>query len=242
MESAIVRAVACLAFICFAAHSQAATVLLLASGNDEQDMTLTGILESGGHSVIPGPPYTEVNASTDFSGVHAVFLQVNYNWTGGDMPEDGQAALLNFVMNGGGLVTTEWLVWKHGANKQFTTLYDGVPAVSTASFRDAATVTYTEAVSDPVLNAGLPGDFTFTAENLSGTETHFAAKPGATVYYGSDYIDGEGLIGWGFGTGRVISFSTLVAGSSLADENYARLASNAVDWVSGAIFRDRFQD
>lgn len=243
MKGAIVRAMVCLVFVFFAASSQSATVLLLSSGNGTQDASLAGILEDNGHSVVLGPQSSGFSASTELSGIQAVILQANYNWTEAYMSADGQAALLRFIRDGGGLVTTEWVVWLHSGQNRFLTLYDAIPVLPDPVYRNDGAITYTQAASDPLLNAGLPVEFTFTAENIGGTETRIAAKPGATVFYGSDYADGEGLIGWDFGIGRVVSFSTLVAGASLADENYARLVSNAVDWAAfNLVFRDRFEE
>lgn len=230
------------------ALAEVKTVLLLSSGNSLQDATLTRILEEGGHRVSLGPQYTDFTSSLDLSDIAAVFLQANYNWSpdpasrGGeteDMPTSGQIRLLEYLQAGGGLVTTEWLVWKHGANAQdnrnwepnFLTLYDAIPVISTNAYRGDPVVVYTEAISDDVITAGVPDSFSFAGQSIAGVETYFAPKSGATVYYSSDY--GDGLIGWGFGSGRVLSFSTVVGLSSLANRDYARLVSNATTWVTG---------
>lgn len=220
-------------FLGVMAQAEAGTILLLSSGDTTQDTTLTSVLQSGGHTVTLGPQYTGFDSSVVLTGFETVFLQVNYNWGGGtDMPTDGQSALLSFLNNGGGLVTTEWLVWQINTHTQFTTLSAAIPVVPTSVFRGSSSVIYTQATADSLLNAGLPNSFTFTATNIAGTETRFEPKSGATIYYGSDYDLGEGLIGWNYGLGRVLSFSTVVGSSSLADTHYARLVSNSVDWVT----------
>jgi len=44
--------------------------------------------------------------------------------------------------------------------------------------------------------------------------------------------DAPGLVGWGYGNGRVISFSTLIGEVELTDANYAKLFQNSVNWVT----------
>jgi hypothetical protein len=73
--------------------------------------------------------------------------------------------------------------------------------------------------------------FTFVADSISGVETRFVPKAGATTYYTSDYTSGgDGVIGWAFGTGRAISFSTVLGPLELGDLNYRQLLGNAVTW------------
>jgi hypothetical protein len=67
----------------------------------------------------------------------------------------------------------------------------------------------------------------------------------ATVFYtsvgsyGSDYPQGRqtktyGLLGWRFGAGHVLQFSTLFDPIELADATYGRLIANAVTWAGHA--------
>ena len=218
--------------------ANAATVLVLSSGNVEQDATLSDVLSSHGHSVEIGPEYNRLSSAFDFEPFSTVLLQANYNWAsngGSDIPINGQSALLEFVDSGGGLITTEWFVWKNGAHQHFNTLYAAIPVESTPAFRDNSwRVTYNESTSDPILGRGIPSSFTFDAEGIQGHETRFVAKPGATVYYGSDYAGGEGVIGWDYGAGRVLSVSTLAGLASLADADYSLLIGNAASWVAAS--------
>ena len=218
--------------------AKSASVLVLSSGNAAEDTTIENVLESFGHSVDLGPQYVNYNGTTNLAGYESVILLTNYNWSTppGDMPAAGQTQLVNYVNSGGGLVTSEWLVWKTGAQNVFNTLETVIPVVATSAFRNAAQATYSEVTPDLTLNAGLPDSFTFSATNISGTETQFNPKPGATIFYDSDYpTAGSGLIGWDAGAGRVISFSTLIGQEDLANANYAQLLSNAVSWSAGVV-------
>jgi hypothetical protein len=215
-----------------------APVLVLSSGNAAEDAAIESALAAFGHSVDVGPQYINYNGTTNLSGYQSVVLLTNYNWSAPpfDMPAAGQTQLLNYISAGGGLVTSEWLVWKTGAQNVFNTLETAIPVFATASFRTAAQVTYSEVTPDPTLNAGLPDSLTFNATNIQGTETQFNPKPGATIFYDSNYpTAGSGVIGWDFGEGRVISFSTLIGQQELVDANYAQLLSNAVSWSAGII-------
>jgi hypothetical protein len=121
-------------------------------------------------------------------------------------------------------------VWKTGAQTNFQVLQDAIPVVPTSRFDFANPITYTQAAANPALNQGMPPSFTFAADDFGGTETDFAARAGATVFYGSSggAASGAGLVGWDFGSGRVLSFSTLAGTTELSDPNYARLFGNAV--------------
>jgi hypothetical protein len=215
-----------------------ASVLVLSSGNATEDTAIEYSLETFGHSVDLGPQYINYNGTTNLAGYQSVVLLTNYNWNALplDMPAAGQTQLLNYVSEGGGLVTSEWLVWKTGAQNVFNTLETAIPVVGTPLYRSAAQVTYSKVTADPTLNTGMPDSFTFFATNILGTETQFDPKPGATIFYDSDYPGaGSGVIGWDFDAGRVISFSTLIAEEELVDANYAQLFSNAVSWSTQVV-------
>jgi hypothetical protein len=160
-----------------------------------------------------------------------VLLMLNYNYFSGDMPVAGQMALHDFVSSGHGLVTTEWTVWMQATYGELSILADAIPVVPSSAYRTAQSITYTSLTDDAILNAGLDPAFTFMADSIAGSETSFAATDGATMFYGSDYSDGAGgVIGWGFGAGRVISFSTICGQMELGDGNYSQLLSNAITW------------
>ena len=68
---------------------------------------MQAVLQSQGNSVTLGPSYASFSGA-GLSGYNAVVLLPNGQyWNGVDMPTSGQQALVNFVQNGGGLVTNE---------------------------------------------------------------------------------------------------------------------------------------
>jgi hypothetical protein len=112
-----------------------------------------------------------------------------------------------------------------------STLAAAFPVVPSANFDYTTPLTYTQSTPDSILDKNLPSTFTFTADDSGGTENQFAPKPGAFVYYTSSGGDSpDGLIGWGYGSGRVISFSTVAGQDELGDPNYSVLFANAVNW------------
>lgn len=210
----------------------AGNVLMLSTGNGAWDNQIAASLQGFGHTVTVGPQYTAFNGSTNLSGVDAVLLLTNWNWNTGDMPVAGQTQLVNYVNNGGGLVTSEWLLWKRAAQNNFLTLDAVLPGTTDATFFVGATTTYSRAVPDSILNAGLPSNFQFTLSNILGTETEMTPKNGATVFYTTSQTGEAGLVGWQTGAGRVLNFSTLIGSTEMNDPNYARLVSNALNWAA----------
>jgi hypothetical protein len=212
-------------------RATAATVLLLSTGFADSDTAIKSGLERLGHQVDIGPQYVTFDG-TNLSNYDVVILVPSYNYGSGDMPVAGQSALKDFVSSGKGLVTGEWTLWEEAAFGSFLTLDEAIPVVATVNSGGASPITYSVDTPDNVLNAGVDLAFTFVADIVSGSETSFVAKDGATIFYDSDYQDGaSGVIGWNFNSGRVISFSTVMGPVELGDPNYSQLLSNAVTWT-----------
>lgn len=209
----------------------AQAVLLLSTGDSKLDLDTKAVLQAGGATVTIGSPYPTFS-SAELSGINVVLLFPNHNWASGDMSLAAQTALVNFINSGGGLVTAEWTNWKVGAGS-FQTLQAALPVVSTTQYTGGAGITYTQSSPHAGLNTGMPSAFTFTADNFAGVESYFTAKSTATVYYASSGgANGAGLVGWQYGNGRVMQFSTTAGSLSLADANFARLLQNTVKWAA----------
>ncbi len=215
-------------------QAKADLVLLLSTGVTAEDNAVVSLLTADGHNVTVGPDYYNYTGTgPSLSGYSSVILLQNDNGTGDNIPPAGQTALVNYVNGGGGLLTGEWTVWGNAADGHNTILAPVLPVIPSTVFDYSNPITYTQTTANSVLNNGLPSSFTFNADNNGGRETYFQPKTGATVYYGSSY--GDGLIGWNYGSGRVLSLSTLAGPIELADPNYGRLFSNAVYFVDGAV-------
>jgi hypothetical protein len=215
--------------------AQAASVYVLRSGNVDSDAAVQAALTDGGHDVtlgVPTPTFrgTEVNLD-DYD---AVVILNSFNYSAGSMPSAGMFALVKYLCNGGGIVTGEWFIYNttrgtHG-------FLDNVVPVSTPSFNTATSTTYTQDTADPVLNDGLPPFFTFNLASISGSESSFDAKAGATVFYRSSNGGGRptapAVVGWTSMNGKVLSLSTLISQTELQTDPYKILLVNAVQWVA----------
>jgi len=220
------------------ASARAVNVLVLSCGYAPVDNAVVARLQGFGHTVQLGPAFTGFDGTQSLSGVQVVYFQASANWSTGDMPVAGQAALVNFITSGGGLVTSEWVVWKWASTQYFQTVGTTFGAALTSyNYTGQATTTYTAAAADAILDSGLPQSFTFPLESYAGTETFLVAAPVATTYFNS--VNGTttyaGVIGRSAGAGRVLHISNTMGTSTLADANGGRLLSNAVNWAaSGA--------
>lgn len=214
--------------------AEAFNVYVMGSGNSTNDTLISNALTNAGHSVTIGQQYKYFDGSESLTGYEAVVLLNSYNW-GSDMPLTGQNSILNFVTDGGGLVTGEWFIWSRGAWGLFSSLEVLSPVAATYAYLFPSPITYTQVTPDPILNDGVASPFTFTADNISGTETYFVAKSGATVYYSSATYSPNGLIGWDYDLGRVISFSTVIGNTEMGNVDYRNLFVNAVEWSAGAV-------
>ncbi len=211
--------------------ASAQTLLLLSTGNSTLDTQTQTVLQNGGFTVTVGSQYNSFVAA-ELAGVDAVLLLPNNNWNSGDMSLVAQTALVAFVQNGGGLVTSEWTNWKVGDGK-FQTLEPILPVISTTQWTGGSNITYTRGTPDGMLNAGLPTSFAFIGDSFAGVESLFAPKTGAITYYSSSGgAGGAGVIGWSSGQGRVLQISTTVGPNQLADSNYSRFFQNSVTWVA----------
>jgi hypothetical protein len=204
-------------------------VLVLSSGDAALDEVVKGLLESYGNKATIGAAYTVFDGMTDLADYDVIYLQANSNWSAGDMPEAGQRQIINWVNCGGGLVTAEWTVWKSGTG-QFKILDAVYPMAPSTPYGSDATSTYVKVGDEPTIHNGLPDTFTFTADSFAGTEIDLTARPGATIFYDS-MARLEGVVGWDFNMGRVVSISTCAGPQSLGDPNYGRMIANVVDWL-----------
>jgi len=210
--------------------TQAANIYVTASGQAGFDVNLQRALESFGHSVTLGVPYDQFDGTQNLVGIDAVYLQVNYNWFGGEMPAAGQTALVNFVNQGGGLVTTEWMLWKMGEGF-LGTLSAIIPVNPTSAYDELSFVTLTQNVADGEINEGLGSTVGMPLDYIDGTRTLVAStRNGASSFYSMDggFI---ALAGWNVGSGRVLSFATTNGQAQLSDAGFQQLLSNSMNWV-----------
>jgi len=224
-------------------NSWALSVYVMSAGEGQDNQAILNTLRAAGHDPILGVDPSEWDGSqADLSEYDVVVLSLAIAELPQDMPKDGQVALISYVQQGGGLVTGERLVWLIYNNVWFQDLDLIIPVKSMSGRFVAETATKYRQVkkkTDPILNNGLPSDFTFSTADIAGSESLFLGKKGATTYYrtsadGKLILRTSGVVGWKKESGRVISFSTLFTHIELSDINYATLFVNAVEWAGSS--------
>ncbi|MCP4361194.1 MAG: VWA domain-containing protein, partial [Chloroflexi bacterium] len=136
----------------------------------------------------------------------------------------GQAALLNFVQNGGGLILTEWIAFEAGSHSTMAAL---IPLTRSSGVN--GTETYAVVATHPVVE-GVNPSFTITTGTNVGS-----ANSGTVLVTGSSA--GDAVVAKEAGLGRVVEFAS--AGSYEGNDpfneaNMQRLLVNAVSWVAGS--------
>ncbi len=131
----------------------AENIYLMSTGNAEADTAIINALQAFGHTVTLGVEKQNFDGSQSLVGYKVVLLTDSYNWNSSGMPDAGQTALLNFVNQGGGLITGEWILW---ARDQFAILAAVFPTFYGDGYSHASPTTYTRNVTDPIMNANLP--------------------------------------------------------------------------------------
>jgi hypothetical protein len=224
-----------------AGSASAASVYVFSTGDATVDAAYATTLAAQGHVVTIGRPWSTFDGSVDLSPFDAVLMNHGANWSGssGQVPIAGQQQLVAFVNSGGGVITTEWLVYNHGTSGStaYSTLMSIVPVTYGQSWNGTSATTLSIVTPDPVMNSGLPATFTVPLSSFTGgTETRLIARDGATTFYRSSNmstqtIEGAAVAGWIVGEGRVLSLSSMPGVNSMANADYATLLGNAIDWV-----------
>lgn len=228
-----IQFVVSLAVVAAAASSQASRVYVISCGSGTVDADVAVKLAQYGHQVTVGGDISTFDGTQNLLNYDVVYLQESYSYVGSDMPTSGQSALVAFVNNGGGLVTSEWTLWSMAAQGRMPTLNSLMPSEPTSNFNGLPNQVFAKGVADPVINAGLPDQFTLPGDNVGGAETNISqTRPLAKVFYNSIAL-GQffGVVGWDQGQGRVINFSTINTNNFIADPTGSRLLSNTINWV-----------
>ncbi len=218
--------------------AEAGKVYLLSGADSGQDTAIKTTLEGFGHQVTIGVEHQDFDGSQSLSGYDVVIFLDSNNFgptadgQSRDMPEPGQVALLKFILSGGGLITGEWVTYDNYQTPQyFTILGVALPGTCTGEVVFQSPLTYTTVTPDSTLNYRVPSPLTFKVTDYEGTESVLLLKTGATAFYGSSG-GGAGLLGWTYGSGKVLSFSTPIGPDELSNTDYQQLLNNSVKWTS----------
>jgi len=222
-------------------RARAGKVLILGDGSDTDTRAVQTLLDANGQTATIGPAISSFTgaggAGGSLTGYQAVVLLDGDGTSGGyDMSSAGQTALLNFVKSGHGLVTGEWADPSKTSPNPMNILDAALPVMPDTSSDSITSLSYSRDATNSMLDAGVSSSFGFTADKDGGTEDDFTRRTGATVYYSSSGGDSpDGLVGWYYGSGMVLSFSTLCGPDELGNKNYGQLFCNSVKWVETCI-------
>jgi len=109
-----------------------------------------------------------------------------YNWWQGvSMPVNGQQAIVNFVSNGGALLTQEWIYWRIAVSpNSFTFLEPILPADSVAPWTTISSLSWLEVNYNSIISNNIPSEYSWNAADVDGTITFIdSVKDNATIFY-----------------------------------------------------------
>ena len=177
---------------------------------------MASVLEAQGNTVSAGPAYTAFTGD-GLAAYNAVFLLPNGAYYNGvDMPDSGQQALVDYVKNGGGLVTSEAvgdMIQGPGGVHMLQAAERHSVHGAVSQHRQFAVI-LGQITNDPIMNDQLPSQLVLHPQGYF-TEIGYTPKWGATAFFNTNqwtatfggYGVMAGVVGWTFGSGRVLSLS-----------------------------------
>jgi formylglycine-generating enzyme required for sulfatase activity len=167
-------------------------ILILNPNNDLYENALGSVLGAISNNIT----YTSENWS-NFTGISLnntydiILPLMNYNWSiANTMPIDGQLAISNFIINGGSMLTCEWMMWRIAIASvnvnNMNTLEQLLPCVVSSQYSNRTKLRYQLSFYDSIISNNIPSDFMWTPTDIAGVETNISiAKPGAKIFYNS---------------------------------------------------------
>jgi hypothetical protein len=208
------------------AQAQTSIYVLTGGGGNSSDKRVIDALKGAGFNVTVGVQTPTWNASqANLGSFDGLVMLNNANWRG-QMTNEGAASIRDYVSNGGGLITGEWLSYNATRNSVLDeflpTYYVGHNGTSTTDFILSQ--------QDDIVSAGLGNRFKVDKAWYSGSEATLRAKGGATIFYNSSAANAVGLAGWEFGKGRVMTFSNIFASADIQNLDLDKLIVNSMKW------------
>lgn len=216
------------AALALAAPASALKVLFLYANAPATNDLVVSTLNAAGHTVTkPSQYYWELTSIPNLQTYDVVYFSPNANWT--SLNASVEAALVSFVEGGGGLVLSEWAVWGAWGAGYYPILRKTYP-LNYTGYDNRSSVTFTQNIADPIMNAGLPASFTAPSDSFSGTFTTATPKGFGRALYKADATNST-VVGGYYGAGKVVNFLSCVGTSQLGDTNFKKLFQNVFTWV-----------
>jgi hypothetical protein len=210
--------------------ARAVNVYVLSSGDSATDSAVIQVLVQHGHTATLGVEFPDFDGMQSLAGFQTVYMQANDNWYKSPMPVAGQQLIVNWLLGGGRLVTSEWVT--NISEGSFPIIRPLLPLHSPSGGWEVS-ATYERVRNDATINAGVPVAFSFPLVAYAGTETWGWARSGATVYYIThNSPNAVGLVGWRRGAGSIFSFSSTCGPEQLQNADFGRLFANVMHAVA----------
>ncbi|MCK4718927.1 MAG: DUF4082 domain-containing protein, partial [Thermoplasmata archaeon] len=207
--------------------------ILILHGPTSAQTSVTNILTSAGYTVTDGGvlhTYTGTPDPNDYGAV--ILLLGDYNTVSETFNDAGEAALLNYVQNGGGIVVTEWFAYQIQTGGRFNILRS-IQCLSRSGGGTASETYSTIATENPhPVTDGLPTSFVTPVAGYSIMSTTTIASARA-IMGGSSSQRAVGIRE--YGSGKVVHLTTagIVDGvnNPWNDGNMQKLLVNSANWV-----------
>lgn len=213
-------------------------VILLGDGRTEDSVRV--ILARAGIHVQSAGPYWEYDG-TGLADASAVIFLCGYSYDMA-MAEDVQQQIVAFVEGGGGLLTTEWMLYNTSYDPELQGLVAAIiPALYGGGYVDTGNPgdgveTYTRAAAGHPIAEGLPASFGTPELDWSYSMTVVdpaSAKMAQVIYAGS--LSGAAVVTGRHGAGRTAHWNMggEWVGSRIWTPEMRQLLVNVASWVSG---------
>lgn len=211
-----------------APEAQPTRILVLEDGGTEDSVAV--FLRAQGHTVTMGGPHSQFRGAG--LADHDVVLLLSGPQYTATMPDSAQQKLVNFVANGGGLMTTEWVHYLTSRGAYYSRLRVILPATYGGTYQRGADTCRVNGVHP--IAVGLPQTFV-TSANWGGSrlqaKTDPALRPEVPIigsYTASAVVTGV------YGTGRTACWS--MAGHYYSANIWSRdtkmLLGNITAWLA----------
>lgn len=207
---------------------------ILVLGDAQTEDSVATILTRAGIDVQMGGPYWEYDGS-GLADVSAVIFLCGYEYNR-EMPASVQDMLLAFVADGGGLMTTEWMLWNAHHESGLQDIVAGItPARSPDGDYDYGGETYTRVTDGHPVAEGLPASFAIPGSDWSYSMTAADPAPSKSaqvVFSGS--ASGDAVVAGRHGLGRTVHWNMggEYNGSAIWSDEVRRLLVNIAKFIS----------
>jgi len=215
--------------------ASAVKVYIFSGGDSASDNAVSQAIQDRGHSPSLGIPASSFDGTQVSLTDYDVVVLLDNKFILGRMPAAGRAALRDYLLAGGRLVTGEYTFVELGTDATLSPLW---PVTGCGQGPAIPSIAYTQIEpTDPIIHAGMPASFTFSLDNFAGA--CFRPVSGAKAFYVADTRQ-NGTASYSLvgrllpGGGRAISFSVIIGLFELQSDDFKRLFVNAIEWaVSG---------